>query len=190
MQIFFKKSWFVFDSVCCRKNFMSQKLFIVYIFYIYNNMHTEENFKYFKIQLSKKAYFEYILYWLGQVKLCSGNKWALNLNGFAHQSLFLTICSGLWQREGFHSRHRSGSYEDTAEKGHVPILLHFSLEVTQITFTHCPLVRTCHMICLTTQGLELMHLRRAEGMCSEHHHPFQRITLLNPRPTTVVNALP
>ena len=113
-----------------------------------------------------------------------------NLNGFAHQSLFLTICSGLWQREGFHSRHRSGSYEDTAEKGHVPTLLHFSLEVTQITFTHCPLVRTCHMICLTTQGLELMHLRRAEGMCSEHHHPFQRITLLNPRPTTGVNTLP
>ena len=56
---------------------MGQKLFIVYIFYIYNNMHTEENFKYFKIQLSKKVYFEYMLYWLGQVKLCSGNKLAL-----------------------------------------------------------------------------------------------------------------
>ena len=113
-----------------------------------------------------------------------------SFNGFAYQSLFLTICSGLWQREGFPSSHCSGSYEDTAEKGHVPTLLQFSLEVTQTTFTRCPLVRTCHMICLTTQGLELMHLRRAEGMCTERHHPFQRITLLNPRPTTVVNALP
>ena len=37
-------------------------------------MHTEENFKYFKIQLSKTVYFKYMLYWLGQVKLCSGNK--------------------------------------------------------------------------------------------------------------------
>lgn len=171
---------------------MSQNLFIVYIFYIYSNMHTEDNFEYFKIQLSKKIYFKYVLYWLTQVKLCSGNKQALKSQWLCTPEFIShsAICSDLWQRVGFHSSHHSGSCEDTAEKGHVPTLLHFSPEVTQTTLTHCPLVRTCHMICLTTQGLELTHLWRAEGTCSEHHRPFQRITLLNSRPTTVVNALP
>lgn len=129
------------------------KSFSLYIyFYIYNNMHTEENFKYFKIQLSKTVYFKYMLYWLGQVKLCSGNKWALKSQWLCTPEFIShsSICSGLWQREGFHSSHHSSSHEDTAEKDHVPTLLHFSLEVTQTTFTHCPLVRTCHMICLTT----------------------------------------
>ena len=74
-------------------------------------MHTEDNFKYFKIQLSKKTYFKYMLHWLRQVKLCSGNKQALTSQWLCTPEFIShsAICSDLWQRVGFCSSHPSGS---------------------------------------------------------------------------------
>lgn len=51
---------------------------------------------------------------------------------------------------------RSIGREDTARKDHVSALSHFSPEMTQTPFAYSPLVRTSHMICVTTRRLKHM----------------------------------